>query len=334
MTIELSVTMFHQDPSFPYLREKFWRSHSCPLSNAVCLSALRRRRGAAIGIAIALILEVFILIPVVAAQQQPATASESKQERKAREKERKRIEAKNRNELETSAPLPAYYASLRPEFQVAIRQAGSLVDNAAKTITASRFEFAMANQSAQQAVALLTSSAQSSGEIQAAEALRAYAEIVPVCQQAAWDAASNVIWLLSGKYQRCQREMIRLRTVAENTVIRNSSSAPAESRDGSASSPSHTSTELPSTPDQESRRRAGANGLLTVQIETLKPQRITIDADAVGPSSEMYSQYAGASFVIAKSLRISAADLSNVKLFLGGVPVDLSGTTAYVVVEK
>lgn len=300
-------------------------------------------------------LVVLLLIVAVSAAQAPASKMNfGKRDKKLLAKQEK-AEAKQRAwEIETRPPDPAYPASLRPEYVTALRQAAALIDNAFNSIPKSRFEFSIANQSAQQAAAVVRASAQGQGELQAADALIAYAQIVPICQEAAWDAVSNVFLLLSGNYRECQHEAARLRTVADRTVQRNSGPIPeaplplpvaqVEKVPPTASDfvepllaklnvLSENEKILLATPLRFSLAKGQSS--LAVRFKALRYETISIDVDGAGPSSDTYQVGYGASFVVSNSVRITALDLANVQIFVGDSPVGpLTGTTVEIVVQK
>lgn len=182
----------------------------------------------------ALCLFFAIASSVFAAQGQHPTSlgvSSAQESKKARKQREKMLKAQEKRDAEQAAweeatrpPSPAYPGSLRPEFRSATAQAALVMDNAANTIQKSRMEFALANQSSIQNAAALLAAAQNDGERQVAVILYAYAQRIPVCQEATWDAIRNVMTLTlqSADVRACTRELQRLRMQADRTFTRNS----------------------------------------------------------------------------------------------------------------
>lgn len=154
----------------------------------------------------------------------------AEQKKKDDERERRQQERAERWARDNPQPeplKPAYPASLRPEFITYARQTDAAIQNAFNTIERSRIEFAMANQTAQQYLIVLRGAASNLGESQVAEAIAAYGQMAPVCQDAAWQAASNLLVLLAAnRYPACIKQAIYLRAVADLTMRQNSQPAP------------------------------------------------------------------------------------------------------------
>jgi hypothetical protein len=164
------------------------------------------------------------------AQSSPAASSSPKESKKARRRSEKMEKAREREraaqaswEEATRPPEPAYPGSITPDFARAAAQATIVIDNAFNSMSKSRLEFAIANQSSIQYAAGLAASARNDGERQVSVILYKYSQKIPVCQEVAWEALQNVLTLIAegGGVRACTNDLRRLRAQADRTYDRN-----------------------------------------------------------------------------------------------------------------